>query len=277
MAQPSVSAAIAKLEQMVGHRLFEQIGKRVYLTQAGETMLDYANRIVALAEEAGGALAEYGEAGTGRLLMGASNTIGIYVLPSAMRGFRQLYPRASVVIEIGNTSQVVAGLLNNRLDFGLVAGHPEHPDLKTRHFLRDKLVLIVPADHPRARDGAIPVAELERESFIIRERGATTRTVVERELKRLGIAPTVTMEVNNNEALKQAVAAGLGVSVVSELTIAPELALGSIAKLELLGARFRRDFYLVLHKDKYLPQTVREFIEYLTSSVAASPYVSASE
>ncbi len=274
MAQPSVSAVIAKLEQTLGQVLFEQIGKKVCLTEAGEILLDYAKRILDLSEETDEALKEFEEPGAGRLLLGASNTIGIYLLPAAIARFKQSYPKVSVFIGIGNTNEIEVGLLSNRLDFGLVAGCPEHQDLRPSHFLRDKLVLIVPAGHPRAREGAIKVADLAQEPFIIRERAATTRSTVERELKRLGVAPKVTMEVANNEAVKQAVAAGIGVSIVSELTIAPELALGSIAKLEIEGATFERDFYLVVHKDKHCSPTVREFLNHLRAAVAALPYAS---
>ncbi|MHB1415171.1 MAG: LysR family transcriptional regulator [Chloroflexota bacterium] len=277
MAQPSVSAVIGRLEQTVGLQLFDQIGKRIHLTEAGETMLVYARRILALVEEAEGALGEFQEAGSGRLLMGASNTIGIYVLPHVLRSFRALYPEVSVAIEIGNTSQVVSGVQCNRLDFGLVAGHPEHPDLKIGHFLTDRLVLIVPAEHPLAKEPSLSVADLAREPFIIRERGATTRAVVEQEMSRLGVQLNVTMEVGDNEAVKQAVAAGLGVSILSEFTIATELALGRIAQLQIAGAHFRRDFYLLWHKDKYRTKTVRQFLDYLTTVVADSPYVSAKE
>ncbi|MCL4466531.1 MAG: LysR family transcriptional regulator [Chloroflexi bacterium] len=277
MTQPSVSAVVAKLEQTVGQTLFEQIGKRIYLTQAGETMLDYAKRIVALSEEAATALDEGKEVGAGRLLMGASNTIGIYVLPKAMCGFKRAYPNLRVVVEIGNTAQIIARLLSNQLDFGLVAGHPEHADLQTRLFLQDRLVLILPASHPKARQCTMTLAELAEEPLIIRERGATTRTAIEVELARLGLVPKVTMELASNEAVKMAVAVGLGVSIVSELTLAAELALGSVAKLDLTGAQFRRDFYLVQHKDKYQTRTVREFLDYLVATVGAPPNVSAKE
>ncbi|MBI2955219.1 MAG: LysR family transcriptional regulator [Chloroflexi bacterium] len=270
MTQPAVSAAISKLEQSFGVKLFDQLGKRTYLTEAGEALLDYARKMLALTEEAEGVLSEFRDAGSGRLLLGASNTIGIYVLPLLLRKFKERHPNVGVTLEIGNTKQVVNSVLTNRLDFGLVAGEVDHQDLKASHFLTDQLTLIVSSSHPWAGRGHVPLAEVLQEPFIIRERGASTRTVVERELSRLGHRLNAVMEVASNEAIKKAVEVGLGVSIVSEQTISQDLALGTITRLLIDDMQFKRDFYLFFHKDKFCTKTVREFLDFLATETSTS-------
>jgi LysR family transcriptional regulator, low CO2-responsive transcriptional regulator len=259
MSQPGVSFHIKGLEQEYGVRLFERVGKRLYLTDAGRTLLHYVQRLSVLAEEGRVAIEELKGLQSGLLVVGASATIGIYLLPEIVGEFRKRHPGIRVSLRIGNKRHTIERLLRNELDFGLVAGPVMEPSISTEPYLADELVVIVSPLHPFASAPLVYPGELRRETFLVREPGSGTQELVDERLAQLGIEPADTMQLGSTEAIKQAVAANLGISIASRYTVETELAGGRIALANVPSFTINRRLLLLHHKDKRLSRTAVAF------------------
>lgn len=271
ISQPTVSLQVKKLEEELGTELFDLLGKKVYLTEAGETLFEYAQKIFTLVSEAQSAMEELSDLQKGRLALGASTTPGIYLLPGVLGGLKKDFPRAAIHLEISNTHKVVEAVMTNRLDLGVVGEEfTVHSELHIVHLLKDELTLITAPDHPLAKTKKARPGRLAKESFIMREQGSSTRKLVEETLRKEFIQPQVVMELDSVEAVKQAVAAGLGISLVSKYAISAELKAGILSAVEVPGLRLKRDINLIYHKDKRLSKLSLKFIDYL-KTVIASP------
>lgn len=245
VSQPAISKAVHELEREIGVPLLAHVGRRVELTEAGEILADYARRIFALAAEGRQAMDELRGLERGRLAVGASTTIGIYLLPRLMGRYHARHPAIATALDIGNTEQVLAQLRAGALDLALVEGPVTGADLAAEPYLRDELVLITAPAHPFAALPEVPLDALAREPFLLREPGSGTREVVARALAERGVEPPVAMELGHTEAIKQAVAAGLGVSILSRLTVEREVAQGLLATVPIAGLTIGRHFLLV--------------------------------
>ncbi|MDO8671421.1 MAG: selenium metabolism-associated LysR family transcriptional regulator [Dehalococcoidia bacterium] len=248
ISQPAVSRHVHALEKELGAKLLGQVGNRVYLTDAGRIVFDYAQRVFALTEETKRALAEFEGLERGYLRLGASSTPGIYLLPSVITLFRQRYPGVEVSLDIANSQQIEEKVLRNELDLGFV-GARFLPELHVQPYVRDELVLIVPPSHQFASREAVSPQELDQEIFILREAGSGTRRVFEQELSRLGITLRRPMELTGCEAVKRAVAAGMGIAVVSEYSVSLELAHGLLCRIKLSSLQLARELSIVSHKN----------------------------
>jgi DNA-binding transcriptional LysR family regulator len=178
ISQPAVSKQVQELESALRVHLFDRIGRRVHLSQAGEILADYARRLFALAHEAEEAMADVRAAGRGRLLIGASTTIGAYLLPGVLAEFWRRHPRVELLVQIENTEQVHRRLAGHELDVGLTEGFVEEEDLDAEVFYRDELVVIAPPDHPLAGIPQVSLRAVQKEPFILREPGSGTRLPV---------------------------------------------------------------------------------------------------
>ena len=248
ISQPAVSRHVHALEKDLGAKLLGQIGNRVHLTDAGRIVFDYAQRVFALTEETQRALAELEGLERGYLRLGASSTPGIYLLPSVVALFRERYPGVELSLTIGNSQQIEERVLKNELDLGFV-GARFLPELQVQPLVRDELVLVVPTGHPfSAREGISP-RELERETFILREAGSGTRRVVEEELARVGVTLQQPLELCGCEAVKRAVAAGMGIAVVSGYGITLEVEHGLLRTVAMPELRVVRELSIISHKD----------------------------
>lgn len=232
VSQPAVSRAVAELEHQVGAPLLDRSGRRVTTTDAGALLHEHALRLFAIERSAETALAEVAGLARGQLTVGASTTIGIYLLPTVLGSFHHRHPGIRLVLDIGNTAQVVARLRTTPLDVAFVEGPVEATDLEIVPWRPDRLVVIAASGHPFAGRGPVSIDDLLGELFVLRERGSGTRDVVDEALHGLGREVRVAMELGSTEAVKQAVAASLGVSIVPTATIEQELALGRLAILD---------------------------------------------
>lgn len=266
ISQPTVSQQVQKLEKELGLNLFDQLGKKIYPTEAGEILYNYAEKIFALVTEAQSALDELTGLENGRLSLGASTTPGIYLLPGVLGGFKKSFPRAKVHLEISNTHKVVEAVLANRLDLGIVGEEfALHPELNIKHLLKDELILITAPEHPLAGTKKARPERLAKETFIMREQGSSTGLLITETLRAKSIQPDVAMNLDNIEAVKQAVAANLGISFVSRYAISTELKAGILCAVKTPGLRLERDINLIYHKDKRLSKLSLEFISFLQS------------
>lgn len=241
ISQPAVSKTVQELERRVGLSLFDRSGRSPRLTDAGAILLERARELFGVervAEEELGALRGLER---GLLRVGASTTVATYFLPPLLARFHAEHPAVTLRVLSANTRAVARSLLEGRLDIALVEGPVSHPRMSVTRWRDDELVVIAPAAHRLVRKKRVTAADLAAESFILREPGSGTRVVAEAALAEHGVHPRATMQLGSTEAIKQAVAAGLGLAVVSRAAAGDQLALGYIAVVQLRGVTFRRE------------------------------------
>ncbi len=252
LSQPAVSKHVQHLEAELGLALFERRGNRVALTEAGRMLQDYGQRVTNLTDEVRRTLAELQGLQRGGLRIGASTTPGLYLLPERLAQFRHDHPAIQLSLEIGNSASIGRRVASGELDLGFVGALPEPRGLQVRPFAEDEVVLIAPPRHPavrRAGSSAAAPAALARDTWIMREAGSGTREVALAGLAAQGITPAQTMELIGCEAVKRAVAAGLGVGLVSRHAITLEVKHGLLSIVDHPSLRFRRPLYLITRKD----------------------------
>jgi DNA-binding transcriptional LysR family regulator len=268
ISQPAVSKQVHELERSLGLALFVQVGRNVHLTEAGRTLFDYTRRIFALSEEAEMVLGEMHGLKRGRLLVGASTTIGTYLLPELLGIYRQRYPHITLALDIANATEIQQRLLHNRIEVGIIEGAVTHDEICERFWRQDQLVLIAPTDTPLLAQHHLTIEALLHEPFILREPGSGTRTVLEEALSKRGLPPLLpSMELGSTEAIKKAVAAGLGLSFVSEHTIQMERAAQVVVSVPLLDFTVTRSLSLIYLKQRRLSRAAQMFLEVIGLSV----------
>lgn len=274
MSQPAISLQVQGIEDHFGARLFDRDTKSVRLTPAGEALLPIAVRVLELYDQALRAVSEQVGVVAGTLSIASSLTVGEYVLPAVIGAFRRFYPRVDVRMQIHNTEQVVRLTLEHGVDLGLAEAAVEHRDLEVRPFLSDELVLIVPRDHRWARRAAVEPRELQDHPLILREEGSGTRRVAMSHLQAAGLdvaGLNIVAALGSTEAIKGAVEAGLGVSIVSRWAIRKELRLGTLVALPLRDLPIRREFVILHHRGRVLSRAGEEFVRVLGSADLQAP------
>ncbi len=259
ISQPGVTFHVKALEREYGTPLFERVGKRLFLTDAGRTLSIYVQRASLMEEEARVALQELKGLQSGLLVVGASATIGIYLLPEVLGEFRSRHPGIKVSLRVGNKRHTVERLLRNELDFGLVAGPIAEPMLVSEPYLDDELVVIVSPSHRFARQPVVYPGELRRETFLVREPGSGTQELMEERLGQLGIDSADNMQLGSTEAIKQAVTANLGISIASRYSVEAEMTSGRLCAAHVPTLIMRRKLVLLHHQDKRLTKTAVAF------------------
>ena len=261
ISQPSVSLQIRELERYYGAPLFHRQSRKIRLTDVGEVVFGYAQRIFNAAQEMGRSVESLKELMMGRLALGASSTPGEYLLPVLLGRYKQRYPEVEVDLRISNTASVAKEVLAYEIDLGLVGDRVEENSLVCQSFYTDQLVVFVWPQHPFAPLGKVGVEALADQAFIMREPGSATRRIAEARLAELGVHVRVAMQLGSNEAVKRAVAAGLGIGILSRLALEVEASAGYLTPVEVEGLECHRDFYLLYHPNRYLSRTQRAFME----------------
>jgi DNA-binding transcriptional LysR family regulator len=268
VTQPAVSAQIQALESELGVRLLERLPRRVLLTPAGEALLGYARRLLNLEAEARRMLAEMRGVQDAYLRIGASPTIGAYVLPEIVGEFKRGHPDVRIIAEIESTYHVAEALQTHTIDVGLVEAAVEADVLAAHAFRTDELVLIVPPTHPWARRQSIQPSELAGQPVIAREPASGSRALVEEALQALGVNVPPPLELGGVEAIKNAVALGLGVSFISRHAIRVEEKLGSLVVVPVEGLDLRRFFYCLHDRQRYASPILKSFLDLVQSQAA---------
>lgn len=264
MAQSTVSVQIKKLTETVGLPLFEQIGKRVYLTEAGRELHATCSELFARLEHFEDRLGNIRGLNSGQLRLAVSTT-GKYFAPRMLAGFAQLHPGIEVSLQIHHRETLIERMTGNADDLYIFSNPPTDLDVVTAPILPNPMVVFARADHPLAQAKNIPFARLAEEDFIMREPGSGTRLVAQQAFKKHGITPKVRLELSTNEAVKQAILAGLGISILSRYTLGLDVALGPFATLDVKGFPIEREWQFVYLKDKELPALARAFISFTHS------------
>jgi DNA-binding transcriptional LysR family regulator len=272
LTQPAVSLQIKALEEDLGVQLFDRTGRQIALTPAGTILLEYAQDVHAVLDQAERRIASLNGEHAGELALGASTTIAQYVLPRLLAEFRREHPRIHITLISGNTEQIVAAVEEQHIAMGLIEGPAQSRGQGTEAFLDDELVLITSTAHEWAERASIACSELTTVPVLMRERGSGTRQVIEMALERRGIKPSamqIVMELDSTEAIKSAVEAGLGVGFVSRWAIAQDMRLGNAFKIvEIEGLRMKRSFSLTCAKGP-THGLVQEFRRFLFSRAGA--------
>ncbi len=266
ITQPSVSIQVRDLERALGVELFEQIGKRTFLTETGKVLEEYASRILSLLEEAEQAVRELRGAPGGTLRVGAESTAGTYLLPPVLREVRTRFPEAAIVLEIHEARRIQEKILRNELDCGIVGPSLRHEALVYTPYRTDELVPVAAPDSAVARRGDLRAADLARERLVLRERGSGTREAVEQAFRNLGLPVTPAMELPSTEAVIQAAAADLGVGIVSRVAVEGAVQSGRLVILEVPDLRVVRTLWAVRHAEKRMTALLRTFLDLLAST-----------
>jgi LysR family transcriptional regulator, low CO2-responsive transcriptional regulator len=243
ISQPSVSYQVKELETVLGLPLIDRLGKRVRLTEAGQVLYEYTRRTLALLDEMALVMEQMRGIERGTLRVGATTTVGIYVVPLALGGYKKLHPNLAMSLEIGTRAALL--------------------DMVTTPFMEDELVMVVPAGHPLAGRPGLTLRDFAGESFLVREPESGTRLAVELAARQAGVELKVGMELGSNGAIKHAVEAGLGVAVLSSRAVELERRGGSLAVVDIEGFPIRRPWSIVHLRRRQLPSAVTQFMEFL--------------
>ncbi|RCW50017.1 selenium metabolism-associated LysR family transcriptional regulator [Paenibacillus prosopidis] len=266
MTQPAVTMQVQSLEDYFGTKLLQRSTKRIELTEAGRTLMPFAQRSIDLIRDTDQAMSTFTKQLKGRLQLGSSLTIGEYILPRLLGPFGQEYPHITISMKVMNTSQIMEDILNHQLNFGLIEAPVNHPDMHMEAVMSDELRLIVSKDHPLANRSSVTLEEVMEYPFVLREQGSGTRLVMEEQLRKKKIDPAsmkIVMELGSTGAVKSAVEAGLGISFVSSSSVKHEVALGLIRMIKISDVKFQRQFYSIYLKSALLPISAVTFLTFL--------------
>lgn len=257
IAQPSVSQTIKELEEHYNVRLFERLSRKLYITEEGRQLLSYARYIVSLFDEMEQKMKQSAE--NSKLKIGASITIGTCILSDLYSRYQTYYPNIDIDTIVDNTTVVEDMVLKSKIDFALVEGPTHSGDIVSKPFMNDELILVCGNKHPFRSKGHITLKELEDEPLILRESGSGTRELFENTMLAEGIGMNIKGVCNSAEAIKNAVIANMGVSVISKMIVEHELKTKKLFQIEIDDAQFKRQFRIIYHKNKYISKPIKDF------------------
>jgi DNA-binding transcriptional LysR family regulator len=260
LTQPTISMQIKQLTKSVGLPLFEQVGKRLYLTEAGRELFATCRQIFETMDKFQMTVADLKGLKQGQLKL-AVITTAKYIIPRLLGPFCQLYPGIDISLQVTNHELILDRMMNNLDDLYIMSQIPDHFDVNFQPFLENPLVVFAPANHPLAKEKNIPIERLGEERFIMREPGSGTRSAVQSLFEKHGVKVKVKLELGSNEAIKQAIAGGLGISVLSRHTLLTDAAEFSI--LDVQNFPIKRDWYMVYPAGKQLSIIAHTYYEYL--------------
>jgi DNA-binding transcriptional LysR family regulator len=264
MTQPAVTFQVRQLEEYFNTRLFDRAHNRISLTEAGKRVYEYAEDIFDLYAKMENAVRDITGEISGVLIIGASTTIAEYMLPSLLGDFKKKYPDITVQLRVSNSEGIVTMVENNDIDLGVVESPVLNKNLVVEECRKDRLVAIVPPQHALSGNEQVTIKELLEHDYIAREEGSGTREVIHEHLADAGYKSAdlhVAMELGSPEAIKGAVEAGMGVSIVSEVSIHKELQLGTLVALE-LSPSLERPFSFVHQKQKFRQRAMDELLQF---------------
>lgn len=264
LSQPAVSMQIKQLEESAGIQLFEQIGRKIYLTEAGQEMYHYSRSISHQLDEAEEVLEQLKGLQKGQLEITVATTANAFAT-RMLAMFKKQHEGVTVSLDVTNREYLLRQLAENEKDIAIMGRPPEDADLITEPFADNPLVVIAAPDHPLAGKKSIPLYMLQDQTFVVREQGSGTRTAMQRFFDKHNLRVTSSMEMNENEAIKQAVQAGMGLGVVSIHTIELELETNRLVILDVEDFPIMRHWYLVHRKEKRLSPITQAFKDFVLS------------
>lgn len=264
LTQPAVSMQIKQLEENAGLPLLEQIGKKIYLTEAGHEMYHYARSIARELDEAASIIEQLKGVESGKLEITVATTANAFATKMLAK-FKTNHTGVTISLDVTNRERLLEQLNNNDKDIAIMGRPPKSEGLIAESFAENPLVIVASPDHPLAGKKNIPLNQLQDEIFVVREQGSGTRTAMQRFFDKHNMEITSSMEMNENEAIKQAVQAGMGLGIVSIHTLELELVTDRLVIVDVEEFPIMRHWYLVHLKDKRLPPIAQAFKEFVLS------------
>ena len=266
LSQPTVSSHIRDLEDQFGCPLVDRLSRETVPTEAGRLLYGYALRMLSLRDEAQTAMAQYQGKTSGRLVLGGSTIPGGYLLPRMVGQFKKRFPGVTLSLMIADTEQIVSGVLDGTLELGVVGAESRDKRVHQEILIEDQMRLIVPAGHPWSSKKKVAAALLLKEPYIVRERGSGTLQSIRESLKRQGHDLedlNIVAEMGSTEAIRQGIREGIGVSILSTLAVADDLAAGRLKALSVEGLELTRRFFITRHRQRSPSPLADAFIEFL--------------
>lgn len=259
ISQPSISQAISELEKTYNVKLFERISQRLYITDTGTELLNYAYRITNMYDEMEQMLHMKGN--LQKLKIGASVSVGTSLLYKILDVLKEKYPDLQLSVVVDNTSCIEQLIMESKIDAGVVEGVITQKDIICRHICEDELIVAASPSHHLAQKGVCSIEDIKNEVFISREKGSNDRNQFERFLQENNIEIDKTWVFSNTEAIKNAVKSGYGLSVLSRMVVQEELDSKEIAQIQIDGINIKRSIRLIMHKDKFISKEIKWFAD----------------
>jgi DNA-binding transcriptional LysR family regulator len=273
LTQPALTKNIRNAEDYAGARLVNRSSAGISLTAEGKIIYDYARHMVKLREEAREKIISLSNNVGGNIYISASTIPATYILPRTLSTFRKSHPEILIYIKAADSEEAMNMVLENEVEIGIIGKKPQNKKLIAQALWKDHLVLVVPKSHPWSKKKSIVLKELMAEPFIVREKGSATRGFLEsylKEAKSVNLSQfNICAEMGSSEAVKEAIIAGLGVSIISVHAVARELAQGTLLEIPIYGCRMERNFYLIYKRQFDFRSAHKIFIEFVKENVSS--------
>jgi len=261
VTQPLISIKVKQLENAYKIELIERSRRKIALTNAGEILFSYAEKIFNIVKEADNNMEDMKGIKFGNLKISAGLTLGTYYLPPLLASYRKKYPNIEIQMKVKNKQEVIGDILAFRDDLGFVGYMEFNEKLVITPLWEEELVLIVSPSHEFARLKSVPLSKLNGQPFILREKGSGTRELIEEKLDKGQVSINAVMELGSHEAIKRAVEVGLGISIIPTCAVKREVDAGPLKIIRLTKKKIFLKYYMIYHKDKYLSHIIQAFIE----------------
>jgi|SRR5699024_7115124 len=264
-SQPSVSMQIQSLEKELDVKLFDRIGKKIYLTDSGKVFKQYAEQMKNTAKEAKEQLKQYNSLEYGNLSFGASHFVGVYMLTKALTSFHKKYPKVKINMQINKSEKLIHQLSVNELELLVVSDHiyMDEKDYASEIFFEDELILVVNKHHPFTKRKNIELNQLLQETVLIKPKKSATRQFIEKKIPNFDLEKLTHIEISSSEGIKRGVIHGLGVSFLSRLIVSEELKDGTLVEVPVKNYEFKRNIQYIYNRRKNLSPAIKEFIKFL--------------
>ena len=259
IAQPTVSLVIKELEEYYGVRLFDRISRKLHITEPGKLLLNYANHIVSLFDKMENEIKNSVSYGT--LKVGSSITIGNYLIPPVIQHFKMKFPNVNFHVTIDNSRKIEELVFTNKIDFGLIEGTIHNPQIKSKEFMNDELVLLCGKGHPLYKQKEVELEKIKDYDFILREKGSGSRELLDSTMLIHGVEIQPVLESISTQSIIRAVSSGLGLTLLPYLLVKKDIETGDLYIINLKGITFYRNFFIIYHQNKYFTQPAKDFID----------------
>ena len=263
LTQPAVSKQIKALEDELGEKLFDRVGKKVFLTRAGEVLYTYAEKILRSVQEAKTAVMDMSAECSGELVIGTSDHISLHRLPDLLKKYISAFPKVDLKLRCHRSETILEMVNKNQVDLGVITLPETTHNLASKTIWEDPMSLVFPTNHPLGAFSAIRLKDIASYGMILPEAGTTTRNTIEAAFSKKKLAPNVAMEVAYIETIKGLVKAGLGISILPDKAVEQEISGGILMKANVLDTDFKRNLGVVYLREKFLSRPVVEFLRLL--------------
>ncbi len=269
LTQPTLTTHMQSLENELGLKLLDRLGREVIPTTAGKLLYKYAKKLVTIKDEAKQSMKQLTGKMAGRVMVGGSTIPGEYLLPTLIGRFKKNYPGITVSVVVRDSSDIAEKVLKGDCELGVIGSRVEESRLDCREFIEDELILIAAPKYPLLPKGQRDAEKILSVPFVIRERGSGSRSTMEKWLSELGVDPSklnIVAEMGSTEAVKQAVKAGLGISMVSSLSVKEELRHKSLKTVPLEGKKLQRHFHIISSRKRTMSPVCQAFLNFLLAN-----------